>query len=406
MEISHRLQLLAQLASTVIAVIVAFRAGQLQAGTSALKTPPTHHAIRRVLSDQGPQTHHHNDNHVRHAPERPPSFPPPNPPYDTSDLESKSSTTTHPVPPRPAPVNAHRWEETSPGVGSWKCISHCDELPCQNKSVHPMVRQYEKTGFVVLQDLLPEKLIDRFAADANDYIARKGRLLTWQDPSHCTPGYLVPALPREPELAHLFELLHGNQQLHEALAHVFHSPRPPMRSNYRLMKRSELTIDRSRPWHQDGLAFTPTYGDQNLVASTLLNVAVYLQDSITVPSLEIVPGGHAAPCEPGSAYDRPSSYKLFTRRGDAVIFNFRNRHRSGDMNSRRRINEPTTAVPHRTLLNLGYGPDTPATELLSRGFELRDLLLTENKTYACNFVASGKCGRGVSHRNWRRIRGG
>ena len=73
------------------------------------------------------------------------------------------------------------------------------------------------------------------------------------------------------------------------------------------------------------------------------------------------------------------------------------------MHSHRRLEEPHVAVPHRTMFSISYGPDTPASERIARGFELRDLLLYDNATYGCGYSASNACAKTVASANWRRF---
>ena len=243
-------------------------------------------------------------------PPLPPKLYPPSPP--------------RPPPPRPwAPINAHRWEE---GKG-WTCISHCDETPPCNATVHPLRAQYDATGFVVLQEMLSPATVDVMAASVNEYVARRGPLLTDRDPYHTHPGYLIAGMNREMALTSLFETFHGSRKLRAALELLFDSPqhrsqqdvtsiRSPktwLLPSYRQISRTELSIDRARDWHRDGCAFNPHFGNQEVLAKTLLNAATYFQDSGNTPSLEIKHFG-VRRCG-GSTLERPTVYQLHPRKG-------------------------------------------------------------------------------------------
>ena len=60
-------------------------------------------------------------------------------------------------------------------------------------------------------------------------------------------------------------------------------------------------------------------------------------------------------------------------------------------------------VRHRSLFNIGFGPDTQQSALAARHFELRDLLMYDNVTYRCGFAVHNGCARGVMRRNWRHL---
>ena len=279
-----------------------------------------------------------------------------------------------------------------------------------------MQAQFDRNGFVILRDVLPSSVVDTMANSVNEYIARRGPMLTSR--SIAFPGYLVLGVHREPPLYHLFEWLHGSRSLHAALAHIFDrdSPAPTKHGEghgegpkgYRMVSRTELTIDRGRPWHQDGVAFHPYFGDQVYSSQNLLNAGLYLQEDQV--SLEVVPKGpgchsvYSQTLRDGLApgLERPQTLKLRAAKGDVIIFSFRMRHQTGDPTLKRREVEPDYVVPHRTLLNIGYGPDTHDTALVSRGFELRDMLIYDNVTYQCGFSIDNRCAQSAAKHNWRR----
>ena len=103
--------------------------------------------------------------------------------------------------------NSHVWDGTR-----WKCATDCDEVPCNRSaraSSSPMQAQFDRNGFVILRDVLPSSVVDTMANSVNEYIARRGPMLTSR--SIAFPGYLVLGVHREPPLYHLFEWLHGSR---------------------------------------------------------------------------------------------------------------------------------------------------------------------------------------------------
>ena len=118
--------------------------------------------------------------------------------------------------------NSHVWDGTR-----WTCATDCDEVPCNRSaraSSSPMQAQFDRNGFVILRDVLPSSVVDTMANSVNEYIARRGPMLTSR--SIAFPGYLVLGVHREPPLYHLFEWLHGSRSLHAALAHIFDRDSP------------------------------------------------------------------------------------------------------------------------------------------------------------------------------------
>ena len=301
-----------------------------------------------------------------------------------------------------APQRHHEWHAQS---ASWRCVGDCFAMErtrdyCaalnQSNGHHPMRAQLHAFGYVVLRGAVPPSAVDAMAGTVDQYIARRGKLLL-VDHQLAKPGMLLLGIARDPALTQVFEWIHGNPKLHAALSHVFSEPAPmrqapirmrnnlPMRRRvrrqaWRFMSRAEVVVDRKRGWHTDGVSFEGSFAPSS-TNQQLLNIGLYLQDHHNESGGALViqpgnyPGNHPAsgqPCVPLDPAERVRT--LHPRKGDALLFSWAVVHKS-DYVGGRREREPKHPVPHRSMVNLGYGPDTRDVALAAAAVELRDALL-------------------------------
>ena len=259
-----------------------------------------------------------------------------------------------------------------------------------------MQEQMAADGFVTLQGLLQPDVVDTMATSVNDYIARRGTLLISKH-IIAQRGYIILGLNREPALHHLFEWVHGSHKLHDALAAI-------LPQGYRYVHRNEISIDRAVPWHADGVPFSPIFAHQDEGRQHLINVGVYLGDYHNATGAMLVQPGRFFPFDrrlvERGCQQNVGTHELRPRKGDAVVFRFGVRHKSGWQGARRR-QEPNTPVEHRSLLTIAYGPTGSVSDGAARAFHLRDLMAYDNITFGCGYDAANDCARKAALQNWR-----
>ena len=257
-------------------------------------------------------------------------------------------------------------------------------------------------GYTVLRSLLTEAEVDAVAAAVDRFVAVSGvnqqtsRVVQdakWGGLS-CFDFRSVPAL------GWIFSVVTRKALLQDTMAAA---ARAAGGTGYRFMSRNEVNVDRSIGWHRDTLGGpigklfslgadgaqrwgTTRKGERR---GPLYNLAVYLQDHqlpSAPPALVLSPGSHSR--VEGNGH--PVS--LHPRKGDAVIFNFRVSHRSGNVPVGQSVEALLGGAKHRSMLNIGYGlANNRLVDWYERGFDLRNRIYADNQTYGCSGKLSGPC---------------
>lgn len=187
-------------------------------------------------------------------------------------------------------------------------------------------------GYVVLRNLLPPALVDELHLAVSHYVAQRGpralpmsRAFALRDEGY--DPVFISDVRSEPALSNAYTLAAGSPLLRATLSDVFNGRRAAF------LGRNEIVVNRLLNWHRDMLdgelgAYTAGMDPWSSSSSySIVAVAIFLQDHMTDRlGLVLQPGTHRH-----ERASRRRGVTISSRRGDAIIFDTRLWHRSGQL---------------------------------------------------------------------------